>query len=190
MKNFLTLCAIALMATSVQAQDFPDMDASPMDAAYFPARAAFRAFAKSDEEKKANEPLIKVVYSRPQKKDRVIFGELVKYGEVWRVGANEATEITFLQDVKIGDAKVMAGRYTVYAIPSASEWEVHFSNDNDRWGHYAYKADESLVTKITVPTSKTAETLEAFSVVFEAADGGAHLIMGWEDTMVRVPITL
>ena len=190
MKRFFTLGLMAILVFSATAQDFPDMDASPMDAAYFPARAAFRAFAKTDEEKAANQPMMRVVYSRPQKKDRVIFGELVKYGEVWRVGANEATEITFLQDVKIGDASVAAGRYTIYAIPSESAWEVHFSNDNDRWGHYAYKPEESLVTKISVPTAKTAETLEAFSVVFEAVDGGAHLVMGWEDTMVRVPIML
>lgn len=190
MKKFFTLSVVALLVFAVNAQDFPDMDASPMDAAYFPARAAFRAFAKTDEEKAASQPVMRVVYSRPQKKDRVIFGELVKFGEVWRVGANEATEITFLQDVTIGDAKVTAGRYTIYAIPSESAWEVHFSNDNDRWGHYAYKPDESLVTKISVATAKTAETLEAFSVVFEAVDGGAHLVMGWEDTMVRVPIML
>lgn len=190
MKKLLTLLMIVLVSCSVYAQDFPDLDASPMDAAYFPPRAAFRAFAKSDEEKMANKPVMKVVYSRPQKKDRVIFGELLKYGEVWRVGANEATEITFLQEVTIGDKKVKAGRYTVYAIPQEGEWEVHFSNDNDRWGHYAYKPDESLVTKITVPTAKTNETVEAFSILFEAVDGGAHMIMGWDDTMVRVPIML
>lgn len=190
MKNLFVISAMCLIILGASAQEFPGMDASPMDAAYFPPRAAFRAFEKTDEAKKANEPKIRVIYSRPQKKEREVFGGLVKYGEVWRVGANEATEITFMQDATIGDAKVKAGRYTVYAIPQESEWEVHFSSDNDMWGQYAYKPDESLVTKITVPTAKTPSTLEALTIMFEAVDGGAHMIIGWEDTMVRVPIMM
>ena len=182
--------AICLISFSANAQEFPEMDPSPMDAAYFPSRAAFRSFEKTDEAKKANEPKIRVIYSRPQKKDRVVFGGLVKYGEVWRAGANEATEILFMQDATIGGKKVKAGRYTVYAIPQESEWEVHFSSDNDTWGQYAYKPDASMVTKITVPTAKTPATLEGFTIMFEAVDGGAHMIMGWEDTMVRVPIMM
>lgn len=181
---------ICLVAFGAQAQEFPGIDASPMDAAYFPSRAAFRAFAKTDEERNANEPKIRVVYSRPQKKERDVFGGLVKYGEVWRVGANESTEIQFFQSVTIGDTKLDAGRYTVYAVPTESEWEVHFSTDNDGWGHYAFKPEESTVAKITVPTAKTPSTVEAFTIMFEAVDDGAHMIMGWEDTMVRVPIKL
>lgn len=190
MKNLFVLAAICLMTFGAAAQKFTAEDASPMDAAYFPARAAFRSFEKTDDAKKANEPKIRVLYSRPQKKDREVFGGLVKYGEVWRVGANEATEIMFFQDAMIGDTKVAAGRYTVYAIPTEGNWEVHFSNDNDRWGQYAYKPAESLVTKISVPTAKTPSTVESFTIMFEAVDGGAHMIMGWEDTMVRVPIMM
>lgn len=188
MKKILLLSLAGLIGLSVNAQKFPDMDASPMDAAYYPPRAAFRAFSKTDEEKKANEPKIRVVYSRPQKNDRKVFGELLKFGEVWRVGANEATEIIFMQDVKIGDGTMKAGRYTIYAIPQSDSWEVHFSTDNDGWGHYAYKPEESLVTKIKVTTAKTESTVEAFSIMFEEADGGAHMIMAWDDTMVRLPI--
>ncbi|MEO9872233.1 DUF2911 domain-containing protein [Ekhidna sp.] len=190
MKNLFVFAVVCLMAIGTSAQDFPKSDASPMDAAYFPSRAAFRGFEKTDEAKKANEPKIRVIYSRPQKKERDIFGGLQKYGEVWRVGANEATEITFFADAKIGDAKVKAGRYTIYAIPQESEWEVHFSSDNDRWGQYAYKPEESLVTKITVPTAKTPSTVESLAIMFEAVDGGAHMIIGWDDTMVRVPIMM
>lgn len=187
MKNVL-IAVFCFLILSAGAQKFPDMDASPMDAAYYPPRAAFRAFAKTDEERKANEPKIRVVYSRPQKNERQVFGELQKYGEVWRLGANEATEITFMQDVKIGDGTLKAGRYTMYAIPQADSWEVHFSTDNDGWGHYAYKPEESLVTKIKVATAKTESTVEAFSILFEEAEGGAHMIMAWDDTMVRLPI--
>lgn len=164
------------------------MDASPMDAAYFPPRAAFRAFEKTDEAKKAAEPKIRVLYSRPQVKGRTVFGDMVKYGEVWRVGANESTEIMFFQDVKVDGTTLKAGRYTIYAVPQADKWEVHFSTDNDGWGQYAFKPEESTVAKITVPTAATAALVEGLAIMFEGVDDGAHLIVAWENTMVRVPI--
>ena len=177
-----------LLAGGITAQEFPKMDGSPMDAAYFPTRAAFRGFAKTDQEKMAGTPKIKVVYGRPQKKDRVIFGELQKYGELWRVGANESTEITFFSDATIGGTKLKAGRYTMYAIPSEGEWEIFISSDLDGWGHYGFKPDESTVAKLKVPTAKTAATVEALGIVFEGTDDGANMIIGWDDTMVKVPI--
>ena len=190
MKSIIAVMAICLITFSTSAQEFPKADASPLDAAYFPPRAAFRSFEKTDEAKKANEPKIRVIYSRPLKKDREVFGGLVKYGEVWRVGANEATEILFYENATIGGKKVKAGRYTIYAIPQEDKWEVHFSSDKDMWGQYAYDPAKSLVTKISVPTAKTPTILESMSIMFEAVDGGAHMIMGWEDTMVRVPIMM
>jgi hypothetical protein len=71
-----------------------------------------------------------------------------------------------------------------------SEWTIYLSNDLDRWGHYAFKPEDSSVAQITVPVEKTAELVEAMSIVFESADLGAHMIIAWDDTMVRVPITL
>lgn len=190
MKKVVLLAIVCLLSGGTYAQEFPEMDASPMDAAYFPPRAAFRAFAKTDEEKLANEPKIRVIYSRPQKNDRDIFGGLQKYGEVWRLGANESTEIQFYQTATIGGTELKPGRYTIYAVPSETEWEVHFSTDNDGWGHYAFKPEESTVAKIKVATQKTPSTVEAFTIMFEAVDDGAHMIIGWEDTMVRVPIQM
>ena len=160
-----------------------------MDVSYFPPRVAFRAFAKTEEEKNVK-PMIRVIYSRPQAKGRKVFTDLEKPGNMWRVGANEATELMFFQDVKIGDTPVAAGRYTVYAMLGKSEWTIYLSNDLDRWGHYAFKPEDSSVAQITVPVEKTAELVEAMSIVFESADLGAHMIIAWDDTMVRVPITL
>jgi len=189
MKKLLTL-AFMIVAGSIVAQEFPKMDKSPMDAAYFPNRAAFRAFAKTDEEKKANEPKIRVIYSRPQLNGRTLFKDVEKYGQVWRLGANESTEIMFFTDVKIGDTEVKAGRYTMYGVPQENEWEIPFSTDNDGWGQYAFKPEESTIAKITVPTQTAESTIEAFSILFEAVDDGAHMIMGWGNQMVRVPIQL
>lgn len=190
MKNLLlTAIVMCLFASASYGQEFPKIDGSPMDAAYYPPRAAFRNFAKTDAERKAGEPVMRVLYSRPQKKGRNIFGDLQKYGEWWRIGANEATEILLFKDVKVGGKTLAAGRYTMYAMLQESEWEVHFSTDNDGWGHYAFKPDQTSVASIKVPTQATPSTVEALGIFFEKTDGGADMIVGWDDTMVRVPFT-
>lgn len=187
MKWFFTMAVLMLMTLgTVTAQEMPELDASPMDAAYFPNRAAFRAFEDTDAKKMALQPVMKVVYSRPQKKGRDIFGDLISYGEVWRTGANESTEITFFEDVVLGDTKVKAGRYTLYTVPGEEEWEVMINKDLDGWGAYAYNADMNVAT-ITVPAMETDDTVEAFTIMFEEVEDGAHMIMAWDDTMVRVP---
>lgn len=191
MKNVIIFSlALVLAVFSAEAQEFPKLDASPMDMAYYPARAAFRAFAKTDEERTAAQPKIRVTYSRPAAKGRKVFGDLEKYGNMWRVGANETTEIMFFQDVNIGGKKVEAGRYTLYALLGEKEWTVYVSTDTDGWGHYAYKPEETTVAEIKVPVAKTSETVENLSIMFEEAEGGAHLIIAWDDSMVRVPIMM
>ena len=88
---------------------------------------------------KATEPLVaRVIYSRPQKEGRVIFGELVEYGSVWRLGANEATEIELYKDVKIKDKKLAKGRYSLFAIPTEKAWTIVFNKDTDTWGAFKY----------------------------------------------------
>ncbi len=189
MKFLLSIAFMLLLSLStVSAQvDFPSIDKSPMDMAYYPSRVAFRAFGKTDAEKNAK-PIIRLIYSRPMKNNRVVFGELIKYGEIWRVGANESTEVMFFQDVTVNGTKLKAGRYTLYAMPSKDSWEVYFSTDTDGWGHYSFKPEVSTVAKITVPTKKTESTIEALSIVFVAADKGADMLIAWDDTMVSVPI--
>ncbi len=188
-KVLTTLIGCLLLIGAVTAQEFKKLDKSPLDVAYFPDRAAFRNFEKDEAAKKANEPVIRVIYSRPLKNDRKIFGELVKYDEVWRAGANESSEIHFYKDVTIGDQRIKAGRYTFYVKPSASEWEVHFNTDLDGMGGYHFNPDHNVAV-IAVPTEKTSAPVEAFSIIFENSDDGAHMIMGWDDTMVRVPIKM
>ncbi|WMN07337.1 DUF2911 domain-containing protein [Marivirga arenosa] len=187
----LTLAVLACFTfgNNAQAQEFPELDKSPMDMAYYPSRVAFRAFAKTEEEKNAK-PLIRVTYSRPKADGRAVFTELEKPGNIWRVGANESTEVMFFEDVTIDGKKVKAGRYTIYIKLGEENWEVHFSTDTDGWGHYAFKPEESTVAKITVPTEETESTVEYMSIMFEEADPGAHMIIAWDDTMARVPIGL
>ncbi|MBC6994414.1 DUF2911 domain-containing protein [Neolewinella lacunae] len=188
----LLLFLLAFVATlSLSAQDFADLDASPLDAVYYPNRAAFRAFAKTDADAAALQPKIRVLYSRPYMKGRKVWGgELAPFGEPYRLGANETSEIQFFAPVKIGDQVVPAGRYTFGAIPQAESWQVFFSLDLDGWGVYAYKPERN-VASITVPTTATEETVENFSItLYEASPGVVHLKMGWDKTVVEVPITL
>lgn len=186
----LTFLAVAFTGVNeVNAQEFPKPDNSPLDISYYPTRAAFRAFGKTEAEKNAT-PIIKVIYSRPQAKGRKIFTEVEKPGNIWRVGANESTEIMFFQDVTIGETKVSKGRYTMYAQLGEKDWTIHFSTDLDGWGQYAFKPEESTVAKISVPKQTTESTIEYMSIMFEEAAPGVHMIIGWDDTMVRVPIKL
>lgn len=180
-----------IFGLSLSAQDFVDLDKSPMDAVYYPARAAFRTFAKSDSAAMALQPKIRVLYSRPYKKGRKVWGgDLAPYGEPYRLGANETAEIQFFAPVKIGNQVVPAGRYTFGAVPNADNWEVFFSLDLDGWGVYAYKPERNIAT-ISVPTSTVEEEIENFSVtLFEASPGVVHLKMGWDKTVVEVPITM
>jgi hypothetical protein len=164
-------------------------DKSTMDLVQYPDMSRLRNYVKP-EELAANEPKIRVVYSRPQKKGRKIFGELEKFGSAWRLGANETTEITFFEDVKVGDTEVKAGKYGIMAVVNADNWEVIIHKNIPSWGTHNHD-EKSNVATITVPTAKTAKVVEVLSVVFDKKDEkNVHMIIAWDDTMVRVPITL
>ncbi|CAN5414740.1 DUF2911 domain-containing protein [soil metagenome] len=182
MKNFVFLFFIAactLNMTIANAQDkpqtgpnFPKIDASPMDMVLY---------------KNTNDEIVaRVIYSRPQKRDREVFGKLVPYGQVWRTGANEATEITFYKDMTVADAPVKAGTYTLYTIPAEKEWTVILNKKINTWGAYEYTDKEDLV-RITVPVRQSPTSIEAFSMAFANNDKGANLLMGWDDKYVEVP---
>lgn len=175
MKKLFTIAimVMAFIATpSVNAQ-FAGLQKSPTDIAY----------AKADRRAK---PTIKVIYSRPQKKGRDLFGELVPYGKVWRTGADEATEIKLFKDYKVGGKTIKAGTYSLFTIPGEKEWTIILNSDLDDWGAYAYKEGND-VARIKVPVSTGKEDLEAFSIGFKGVDSGYHLVMGWGDTRVEVP---
>lgn len=174
----------ATITTAAPAVKLPVMDKSPMDMAYYPAN--YPVLKIQD---KASEPLVaRVIYSRPQKEGRAIFGGLVEYGKVWRLGANEATEIEFYRDVKIKDKKLSKGRYTLYAIPTATQWTMIFNKDTDIWG--AFKYDEKKdVLRVDVPVQKSSTVTEAFSLQFTKSATGADMMMAWDDVMVTLPVS-
>lgn len=151
---------------------FAKMDASPMDLALY--------------RDKNDAAVARVIYSRPQKRDREIFGKLIPYGEVWRTGANEATELTLYKDMKVADAVVKAGTYTLYTIPGEKEWTVILNNKTNTWGAYEYTDKEDKV-RINVPVRQAPNTIESLSMAFQESNKGADLLIGWDDSYVKVP---
>ena len=138
---------------------------------------------------KAAEPLLaRVIYSRPQKAGRTIYGDLVEYNQVWRMGANEATEIEFFKDVKIAGKKVLKGKYTIYAIVNPTQWTMILNKDTDIWGAFKYDEKKDVV-RTTVPVEKLAEAVEAFSIQFDKTTTGTNLVIAWDDVKVALPIT-
>ncbi|AZQ43559.1 DUF2911 domain-containing protein [Nonlabens ponticola] len=198
MKNLILCIAAAAMTFTVNAQDFAGADKSPMDVAYFPADAPKRAFAKTDEQKAALQPAIRVLYGRPSLKGRTLFREsddrkagITKYGEKWRLGANESTELLLLQDAKIGDQVLVAGRYTLVVVPNKNEWTIHVNAENDGWGNFSHNAALDIVT-ITIPVSTVDDSLEDLSIALYSPndDNVVHLKMGWANYRAEMPITL
>ncbi|MAW95721.1 MULTISPECIES: DUF2911 domain-containing protein [unclassified Leeuwenhoekiella] len=165
--------AFLLAGLNVEAQKFSEPDKSPLDI------AMYRGQDKA--------PRVRVIYSRPQKKGREIFGKLEKYGEVWRTGANESTEIKFYEDMMVGDKLIPAGTYTLFTIPGQKEWTVILNKDLDTWGAYGYKKERDLA-RFTTPAHKTAAPIESFSISFQPTEAGSDMFLGWDDTYIQIPI--
>lgn len=171
--------AVIILALSfgmkLNAQEFKDLDTSPHDIVYFRTN-------------KISPPNIKVLYGRPRKNGREIFGEVIPYGKIWKVGANEATEVVFYQDVIFGDTEVKAGTYVLYAIPQKNEWVLILSSNIDVWetSDYQMKYD---VARVTAKVSK-AEFLEAFSIGFKDKGKHVNLVLAWDTTRITAPIKI
>ena len=186
MKRIIVVVAAVCLSLSgfAQVKQVP-VDKSPMDMSYYPVNYPILKI-----QDKATEPLlVRVIYGRPQKNGRVIFGELVEYGKIWRLGANEATEIEFYKDVKVGGKKVLKGRYTLYAIVNENVWTMILNKDTDTWGAFKYDSKKDLL-RTDVPVQKTDEVIESMSMLFEKTTNGISLIIAWEQMKVTLPITL
>jgi len=182
----LLLSAVLFCAGQTDnSNNLPALDKSPMDMSYFPNN--YPVLKIQD---KATEPLLaRVIYSRPQKNGRIIFGDLVEYGKVWRMGANEATEIEFYKNVKIDGKKIAKGRYTLYAIPSQDNWTIILNKDVDTWGAFKYDAQKDVI-RTTFPIEKISDVVEALSMAFEKTYYGCSLIIVWDNVKARLPISI
>ncbi len=184
-KLILALILSSLMIPFVNAQSgrMPAIDKSPMDMSYYPSN--FPILKIQD---KVTEPaLARVIYSRPQKNGRTVFGELIEFGTVWRLGANEATELELFKDAKIGTTKVKKGRYTLYAIPQQEKWTLIINRDTDTWGAFKYDSKKD-VARIDIKIEKQAESAESFTMFFEKQGAAVNLNMYWDNYKATLPI--
>ncbi|MER3498698.1 MAG: hypothetical protein C4308_08740 [Chitinophagaceae bacterium] len=161
---------------------YAPVDLSPMDMSYFPEDYPKLKMTNSI----TTPPVARVIYSRPHKQGRVIFGGLQKYGVPWRLGANEATEIDFFIPVTIAGKKVNPGRYILYCIPFENKWTIVLNQNIDTWG---LKIDSTKdLMRFDIPIETLPEPVEYFTMVFKKAGRGAELIMAWDTIEARLPI--
>jgi Protein of unknown function (DUF2911) len=136
---------------------------------------------------------IGISYCRPYKKGRVIFGDasvhaLQPNGKYWRLGANDATEITFNKNVIFGGKPVAAGKYRMYAVPNAATWQISLNSGLGQSG--ATEPDYNLdVVKVDVPVASAPET-EQLTIMVADANGGSEIDIVWDTVKVVVPVTI
>lgn len=172
MKKVLLVLALGAMMYSTEAQTLRTPAPSP-------TQTIKQDFALSS---------VELSYSRPGIKGRKIFGDLVPYGKVWRTGANQATTITFGEEVLVGDKKVPAGKYGLLTIPDQNEWTVILSKQLDVTSPSAYKQDQDVV-RVKVKPETLPMSIESFMMVFDnIKPASMDLIVLWENTAVTVPI--
>lgn len=149
---------------------------------------------------------VKVTYGRPYVRDREIFGDpsdgeyLVPWGELWRTGANEATELTATGPIVVGGERLEPGTYSIFTIPGADSWEIRFSPQLGLDGMGMLTADGQFTPDVYDPemdaarvmgtVSRVEDEVDPFTIELVATSAGADLVLSWEHTAVRVPVTL
>jgi hypothetical protein len=172
MKTAIAIGSLLLLASATFAQQDKSSRPSP------PAKASCSV----------GDATINVDYSSPRAKGRKIFGGLVPYGEVWRLGANEATTFVTSSDVTVGGKKVAAGSYTLFAVPNADKWTLVISKKTGEWG-VPYPGADSDLARVDMKASKLPSPAENFSIAFDKTGSGCTMRVEWENTRAAVDIT-
>lgn len=178
-KWLLTLALVASLPALAQINPL-EPDKSPMDVSYSPFNYPIKKF---QDKKAPPAPNARILYSRPQKAGRQLFGTIIKYGEVWRLGANEATELDIFKPATVAGTKLKPGRYSLYCIPTEKEWTIIFNSDTDSWGAFSYNAKKDIF-RVKRPVESLETTAEYFTAIF---DNDNNLIFLWDQVKVSLP---
>lgn len=134
-----------------------------------------------------------VFYNRPSKKGRQVFGELVPYGQVWRTGANEATTFFTEKRINFGGKSLPPGEYTLWTIPGTDQWQVIINKKQYPWGvnldGTATREPEADVLQVEVPAGETEAVTEQFTIDFEGSGSNPEMVLRWDRTEVRIPVS-
>jgi hypothetical protein len=158
------------------------VDVSPMDISYFPADYPKLKMAKPD----MSPPLARVIYSRPHLQGRRAFHEVLKYGEPWRLGANESTELDLYKDATIQGKKIKAGRYVLYSIPGQDKWIIILNSNIDSWGLHPDPAKD--VARFSITPGQSVNPVEYFTMIFQPTTTGADLLIIWDTIEIKLPV--
>lgn len=130
---------------------------------------------------------VEIVYSRPSARGRVVFGNLVPFGKLWRAGANENTIISFSDDVVIDGKTLKEGKYSLYTIPNSQSWDIIFYATTDNWGNPKEFKEENVVLKTTVKEETLSKPVETFTIGISGIDtDAAKLEIYWENSYVAL----
>lgn len=131
---------------------------------------------------------IKVVYGQPYRRDRTVFGDLEPWGEVWRTGANEATEITLTKTVLMGDEAIRAGTYALFTIPEPDSFTVILNHELGQWGAFNYNPDRDY-KRMKFPANRLPIPVEAFAIDFtDPQQSMTTMSLRWDFVQVDIPI--
>lgn len=184
MKRLIAAAILVFCFQMVQAQSWVPVDKSPLDQIYFPVDYPSLKIRNPKEVL-----YMRIIYSRPFRNNREIFGsDIVPYNKIWRLGANEATEIEFFTPATVAGKKVPKGRYTLYAIPNESNWTFIINKETDIWGAFKYDAAKD-VARATVPVKELEQPIESLTLNFEKTKAGVNLVAGWDKKSASLPIT-
>ncbi|HJR51502.1 MAG TPA: DUF2911 domain-containing protein [Gemmatimonadales bacterium] len=136
---------------------------------------------------------VKLCYGRPSARGRkMIGGEAVPFGKLWRTGANEPTVVFTPVALDIAGVKVGPGKYSIYSVPNAKEWVIIVNRSTSQWGHestYTKEVEAQEVGRGKAPVQKLSKPVETFTIVPHPASGEVqHLYLDWETTRVVVPV--
>lgn len=132
---------------------------------------------------------VELEYSRPSVKGRVVFGDLVAYDKIWRLGANGCTKITTSNELKFGDQKLAAGTYALFAIPGKEEWKLVVNTDTEQWGAGNYDEEKNVLTVTAKPMENSYNETLVIEINNIGANGG-NLSIQWEKIRVDFPFTV
>ncbi|MFN1835538.1 DUF2911 domain-containing protein [Balneola sp. MJW-20] len=178
MTKHLSLLLISLLIISCQGNENNGDDLSPGN----------RKSPIAITSVKNNGTYIKVVYGQPYRNGRDIFGDLVPYGEVWRTGANEATEITITETILVGEEAVQAGTYSLFSIPGENEWTIILNSTLGQWGAFDYNQDTDY-KRIIFPVKSIEDPVESFSISFSDVNLNRTIMsLKWDTVQVDIPI--
>ena len=135
---------------------------------------------------------VEVHYSRPYQKGRKLFGYndgLIPFGEIWRTGANEATEVFISNDVEIFGQTLLAGTYTLFSVPNEITWTIVFNKVLDQWGAFNHNKTDDVL-RVKTPSFVTTTHVEMFTIELKEKENGAEMRLLWGNTIVSIPMVL